>query len=585
MDKEQVAAILGEIGTLLELQGENSFRTNAYHNGARAVLQMEEDLAQVVREGRLIHVPGIGTTLRDKITTLVTTGRLPYYEDLKAQIPPAVVQMLRIPGLGPKKVMALYDQLSLDSLDKLEAACNDGRVAKMKGFGAKTAQKILDGLKMLNEFGNRVRLDQAEAVAAVIVEGLRGVPGLIRWEVCGSIRRRRETVKDVDVLASCDGDPMPIMDAFVGLPGVVAVTGHGSTKSSIVLRKVLPSGTVVTLNADLRVVKDEHFPFAQHYFTGSKEHGIAMRQRAIDQGLKLNEYALAGEARTVAARTEAEVFAGLGLPYVPPELREDTGEMLAAEANRLPRLIERADVKGVFHNHTTYSDGANTLEEMALAAKALGLSYLGIGDHSQSLTVANGMPPRRLLAQLAEIDALNEKLKGITLFKGSEVDILEDGRLDYDDEILSKLDYVVASVHTHFGMSRLEMTDRILQAVRHPRVTMIGHLTGRLLLKREGYAVDVEAVLQAAAETGCLIEINADPHRLDLDWTHCKRAKALGVRLVVNPDAHSTGGLANYSYGVDVARRGWLEKGDVFNTLGAKEVAAALAQRREVAGR
>lgn len=584
MDKDQVAAILSEIATLLELQGENVFRTNAYHNGARAVLQMEEDLGEVVRQGRLMTIPGIGSTLRDKITTLVTTGQLPYYDDLKSKIPPALLQMLRIPGLGPKKVMALYHQLEIDTLEKLEAACNDDRVAALRGFGAKTQQKILEGLKFLSEVGGRVRLDQAMAVASVIVEGLRGMAEIKRMEVCGSIRRRRETVKDVDVLVSCDGDPAAIMDRFVSLPGVVTVTGQGSTKSSIILRKVMPSGATITLNADLRVVRDEQYPFALHYFTGSKEHGIAMRQRAIDQGMKLNEYALAGEGKSVSAKDEADIFRGMGLAYVPPELREDTGEMAAAEQGKLPKLLEVADVKGVFHNHTVYSDGGNTVEEMALAAKALGLKYLGFGDHSQSLQVANGMPPKRLEAQLAEIDKLNARKLGIVLFKGSEVDILEDGSLDYDDKLLSRLDYVVASVHTYFAMSKQQMTDRILRAIKHPLVTMIGHLTGRLLLKRDGYAVDVEAILQAAAETGCMIEINADPHRLDLDWVHCKRARAMGVKLVINPDAHSTGGLANYLFGVDVARRGWLEKGNVFNTLGAAEVAKAFAERKKAAG-
>jgi DNA polymerase (family 10) len=308
-----------------------------------------------------------------------------------------------------------------------------------------------------------------------------------------------------------------------------------------------------------------------------------MRQRAIDQGMKLNEYSLAGESKSVTAKDEADIFRGMGLAFIPPELREDTGEMAAAEKGKLPVLVEHDDIRGVFHNHTTYSDGGNSVEEMARAAKALGLKYLGFGDHSQSLGVANGMPVDRLMRQLDEIDAVGKRVKGITLFKGAEVDVLQDGSLDYDDKVLARLDYVVASVHTYFNMSREEMTARIIRAVKHPLVTMLGHLTGRLLLKREGYAVDVEAVLQAAAQTGCLIEINADPHRLDLDWVHCKRARAMGVTLVINPDAHSTGGLANYHFGVDVARRGWLEKKDVFNTLTLAQVTKALAARRQAA--
>ncbi len=581
MDKDQVASVLSEIGTLLELQGENAFRVNAYLNGARAIQQLEEDLGSVVREGRLQEIPGIGSTLREKITTLVTTGSLPYYEDLKKKVPAGLVEMLRIPGLGPKKVKALHAELGIDSLDKLKAACEDGRVAGLRGFGGKTQQKILEGLQFLNEMGGRVRLDQALRVADSLVEGLRDVPGVERIEVCGSIRRRRETVKDIDILVSSDADPIPIMERFVALPGVVQVAGQGSTKSSIVVQKVMPSGRKITMNADLRVVNTKQFPFALHYFTGSKEHARAMRVRAIQHGLKLNEYELAGEGRSVECKSEADIFRALGMDYIPPELREETGEMDAAEKQSLPALLERGDIRGLFHNHTVASDGANTLEEMALAARAMGLTYLGIADHSQSLGVANGLQPQRLLAQVEEIDALNRRLKGIKLFKGSEVDILADGSLDYDDDVLSRLDYVVASVHTLFNMSRQEMTERIIRAVRHPRVTMLGHATGRLLLRREGYSVDLEAVLQAAAESGCLIEINADPSRLDLDWVHCKRARAMGVTLVINPDAHSTGGLMNYLYGVDVARRGWLEKQHVFNTRSAADVARYLAERKK----
>ncbi|MFO0844632.1 MAG: DNA polymerase/3'-5' exonuclease PolX [Gemmataceae bacterium] len=583
MDREQVAAILAEIGTLLELQGESSFRVNAYHNGARAVLQMEEDLGEVVRQGRLEEVPGIGATLREKITTLVTTGRLKFYDDLKAKIPAGLIDMLRVPGLGPKKVIALHTQLGIDTLDKLKVACEAGQVAKLKGFGAKTQEKILEGLRYINEVGNRVRLDQALAVADALVAGLRGLPGVEQIEVCGSIRRRKETVKDIDLLVSSKADPTPIMEAFVKLPGVVQITGQGETKSSVVVQRTMPSGKRITMNADLRVVTPEQYPFGLHYFSGSKEHAVAMRVRAQKHGLKLNEYELAGDGKRVKAKGEADIFQALGLDYIPPELREDTGEMDAAERHELPHLVEASDIHGLFHNHTVYSDGSNTVEEMALAGKALGLSYLGIGDHSRSLTIANGLSPERVRQQHKEIDAVNKKLKGFKVFKGTECDILLDGTLDYDDELLAEFDYVVASVHSHFNLSREEMTERIVRAVRHPRVTMLCHVTGRLLLQREGYQVDVDAVLRAAAQSGCLVEINADPHRLDLDWVGCKRARAVGVTLVINPDAHSTHGLANYLFGVDVARRGWLEKADVFNSRGAAEVAEYFAQRKEAA--
>ncbi len=582
MDKDRVAAALNEIGTLLELQGESPFRCQAYYNGARAVESLETDLATLVAEGRLGEVRGIGETLKDKITTLVTTGRLPFLENLRAKTPPGLLQMLRIPGLGPKKVKALHDQLHVDTLEALKAACETGRVAELKGFGEKTQQKILAGIDFVAESGQRVRLDQALPIALALKEGVAAAPGVIRIELCGSVRRRKETIKDIDILVSA-ADPGPVMDRFVGLPGVVNVVGRGDTKASVVVNVGTPSRPL-HINADLRVVSDEQFPFTLHYFTGSKEHAVAMRVRAQRHGLKLNEYGLTGPDRSVKCKTEADIFRALGLAYIPPEMREDTGEMEAAEKGEIPELIESGDVKGVFHCHTTESDGSATLEEMAQAAKALGLKYLGIGDHSRSLTVANGLSPERVRRQQAAIDALNARLKGIRLFKGTECDILPDGRLDFDDELLATFDYVVASVHSHFNQSREEMTARIVRAVRHPAVTMLGHATGRLLLRRDGYPVDLEAVLRAAAESGTMIEINAHPQRLDLDWVHCKRAKALGVTLVINPDAHSTADVGLYPYGVDVARRGWLTKDDVFNTKSAAEVTKALAARKKAKG-
>jgi DNA polymerase (family 10) len=571
MEKQHVAAIIDEIGTLLELQGENSFRCNAYHNAARAIEQMETNLAEVVKEGKLGEVKGIGETLKEKITTLVTTGKLPFYEDLKRKTPPGFLEILRIPGVGPKKVKALYDQLGIDDLEKLKKACGNDDIAGLKGFGAKTQQKILEGIAFLGQTADRVRIDQALPLALAILDGMRGGKGIHRMELCGSLRRRKETIKDIDILISSD-HPAPLMERFVHLPFVERVIAHGPTKSSIVARDQ-GDGKPIVMNADLRIVDDDQFPFALNYFTGSKEHNVALRGRAQDMGLKLNEYELAGAKGSIACKDEAALYRALGLHYVPPELRENTGEIEAAESNELPELIEVDDVQGVFHCHTNWSDGSNTLEEMALAAKKLGLHYLGFGDHSQSLTVANGLSPDRVHKQQEEIAALNTKIKGIKLFKGIECDILADGRLDYDDNVLASFDYVVASVHSHFNQPVAEMTERICRALRHPHVTMLGHATGRLLLRRDGYAVDLEAVLQEAAKHKKMIEINAHPMRLDLDWIHCKRAKALGLKLVINPDAHSVGDLAYYRYGVDVARRGWLEKKDVFNTLSAAQVA------------
>ncbi len=582
MTREQVAAVLSEIATLLELRGENAFRTNAYHNGARAIEQLEEDLGELVRSGRLTQIKGIGDTLGEKITTLVTTGHLPFYEDLKAQTPPGLLKMLRINGLGPKKVKALHDQLKISDLDQLRAACEDGRVAGLKGFGAKTQQKILEGLTSLGDWGDRVRLDQALPLGLALLDAMRSAPGVQRVTLGGSLARRRETIKDIDLLASAV-DPRPVMQHLIHLPGVRKVIGTGDTKTSVIFSD--PAGTgKVQLNVDLRVVRDEQYPFAQHHFTGSKEHNVAMRTRAQAMGFKINEYELVGPSGPVACKSEADLFRALGLDYIPPELREDTGELQAAEAGTLPKLVEFADIQGVFHNHTTASDGKNTLAEMAEAARALGLKYLGIADHSQSLTVARGLSPERVRQQQHEIDALNRGWKDFRLFKGIECDILSDGSLDYDDDLLATFDYVVASVHSYFKQSREEMTARILRAIRHPRVTMLGHATGRLLLHREGYQVDLEAVLRAAAEAGTMVEINAQPQRLDLDWVHCKRAKTLGVKLVINPDAHSTGELALYSFGVDVARRGWLTRDDVFNTAGRGEITRALEARKARAG-
>jgi DNA polymerase (family 10) len=584
MDKHQVAAVLDEIGTLLEIQGENPFRCQAYHNAARALEQLEENLADVVSAGRLTSVHGIGETLRAKITTLVTTGHLAFYEDLRAKTPPGLLVMLRLPSMGPKKVKALYDQLGIDDLDKLKAACEADKVAALKGFGAKTQAKILEGIGFLHQAGQRVRIDQAQALAEPVVEALRACPGVIRLEVCGSLRRRKETINDLDILVSSD-DAAPIMVSFVTLPTVTQVTGHGPTKSSVVLSQHLAEQkAAVVIPADLRVVRDEQFPFALHYFTGNKDHNIAIRARAQKYGLKLNEYELVGPDRSVKCKDEADVFRALDLDYIPPEMRENTGEIDAAAEHRLPKLVERGDLRGTFHCHTVHSDGHNSVEDMARAAQELGLRYFGFADHSQSLTVANGLSPERVRKQQAEIDAVQKKLPGIKLFKGIECDILADGSLDFDEETLASFDYVVASVHSHFGQSEAEMTARIVKAVSHPRTTMLGHATGRLLLRRDGYKVDVEAVLRAAAEHDVLVEINAHPQRLDLDWVHCKRAKALGVQMVINPDAHATDEIALVAFGVDVARRAWLEKGDIFNTKTAAQVAKALAARKDKAG-
>jgi len=580
MSKDEVAAALDEIGTLLELKGENPFRANAYHAASRTIVQVVGDLKQMVEAGRLADIRGIGETLQEKIATLVTTGRLPYLEELRASIPAGLVEMLRLPGVGPKKVKALHDSLKINSVEDLKAACERGEVAKLKGFGAKTQSKILEGIAFLGQAGHRVRIDQAEPIAFSLLERIRAMPGVNRAELCGSLRRRRETIGDIDILASAK-DAAPIMDAFVQLPEVVQVVGQGPTKSSIVAGLTL-HGAKITLNADLRVLDDKDFAYGLLYFTGCKEHNIRLRQRAIERGWSLNEYALTEEKKRFPAKTEADIYKLLELPYIQPELREDTGEIEAAEARALPDLLEAKDIRGVFHNHTTASDGTATLEEMAQAAKDLGLEYFGVGDHSRSLTIANGLSPERVRRQWDEIDMLNRRLKGIHIFKGTEVDILEDGTLDFGDDLLGGFDYVVASVHSLFNMPEEQMTARVCRALAHPAVTMLGHSTGRLLLRRDGYKINLDEVLKTAAGHGKMIEINAQPHRLDLDWIHVKRAKEMGIPIVINPDAHSTGELELFRYGVDVARRGWLTKDDVFNARGLKEVMKELKRRKNV---
>jgi DNA polymerase (family 10) len=572
MDKKTVAAILDEIGTLLELQGENPFRCNAYRAASRAIDQLEADLAQIVAEKRLDSIKGIGATLQHKIITLVTTGELPFHTELKAKIPPGLLEMLRLPGMGPKKIRVLADDLKVTDLVLLKAACEAGTVAALKGFGAKTQLKILEGLAFLEKVGQRVRIDEAEAIAESLRAGIADAPGVEKIELCGSLRRRKETIQDIDLLVAAR-DATPIMDQFVALPGVVQIVGRGDTKASVLVER-MNGGNQAYMQADLRVVTPEQFPFALHYFTGSKEHNVAIRGLAQKQGLKLNEYELAGAAKSVACKDEIELFKALGLDFVPPEMREDTGEVEAAAKHELPVLIEPADLRGTFHCHTNWSDGTGTVQQMAEAAKGLGFKYLGIGDHSQSLTVANGLTPERVRKQQAEIDEVNARMKGFKIFKGTECDILPDGQLDFDDATLATFDYVVASVHSHFNQTEAEMTARIIRAVRHPAVRMLGHATGRLLLRRDGYKVDIDAVLKAAGECGTMVEINAHPQRLDIDWIACKRAHSLGVMLVINPDAHHPEDIGLTRFGIDVARRGWLTKSDVFNTQTATQVAA-----------
>lgn len=572
METARVARVLDEMGTLLEVRGENPFRCRAYHTAAQALKGLPSDLSPMLEDGSLAEVAGIGATMLAKIAKLVGTGHLPEYETLRRETPPGLVALLRVPGLGPKKIKTLHDELKIESLADLRAAAESHKLAGVSGFGAKTEAKILEGIAFIEKVGDRVLQSTARRLVSPLYEAVKAQAGVIRAEVCGSLRRRAETIGDLDILFSSK-DPGPVLDAFVKRPEVAQILAHGDTKASVRLAD--------GVQCDLRGVSDAEFPFALHYFTGSKAHNIAMRRRAIERGLKLNEYALEGPNGPVSCKTEDDLYAALGLAYIPPELREDWGEIDAAERGPLPRLVELGDLTGTFHCHSDWSDGGATLEEMAEAARAFGLKYLGIADHSKSAGYAGGLSVDRVRKQWAAIDALNETFgKTFHLYKGTECDILTDGSLDFPDDLLDGFDYVVASVHSVFGLERDAMTKRICRAVSHPKVTMLGHATGRLLLARDAYAVDLDAVIAAAAAAGTAIEINADPHRLDLDSEHARKAKAAGVAIVINPDAHSVNGFANLDYGIGVARRAGLEAGDILNAATPAEVDRTIRKLR-----
>jgi DNA polymerase (family 10) len=575
MDAPAIADVLREIAQLLELKGENPFKIRAYQNGARAVEAHAAELTSLVAENRLGEVPGLGEALRDKITILATTGQLPYLETLRSEFPPTLPDLLRIPGLGSKKVQVLHRQLGIDSVEALEAACQDGRLAALEGFGPKTAANLLEGIAQRRAYSGQFRLGDVLQTAEELVDLLRSHPDVIRISLAGSLRRMKEVVKDADIVAS-SSRPAGVMEAFLSLPGVRRIVARGETKSSVVLENGLP--------CDLRVVADKDFPATLLHFTGSKEANVALRQRAIQRGFKLSEYGLesenkkpnTGKKKRPAWVDEASLYQALDLEFIPPELRENLGEIEAAEAGTLPRLIEWTDLKGCFHNHTTESDGSHTLEEMAEAAAALGLEYLGIADHSKSSVQANGLSEERLLRQVKSIHARNQARKDIHLFAGVECDILKDGSLDFDDSVLKELDYVVASVHSAFSQDEATLTRRILRAVENEHVTMLGHLTGRLLLERPPYAVHIAKVLDACADNGTWIEFNANPWRLDMDWRHWKLARDKGVKCVINPDAHATHQLGYLHLGARIARKGWLRREDVINTLGLREIRSLL---------
>ena len=569
---KDVIRILEEIGVLLELKGESPFKSIAYANAARRLETLEEDVEELARRGELRSIKGIGDALSNKITELVATGRLEYYEKLKASIPQGHLEMLRIPGLGPKKIRSLYEKLGISTLGELEYACLENRLVELPGFGARTQQKILTGIERLKRYKERHLCSEALEAAEPLLAKLRGHPGVLSASLAGSLRRGNETVKDIDLVAAAD-DPEALSEWFASLPDAESVIARGGTKVSVFLK--------AGIHADLRIVSPREYPFALHHFTGSREHNVAMRGRAKQMGIKMNEYGLFRGETLLPCRSEEEVFAALELAWVPPELRENTGEIEAAETGEMPSLVQMKDIRGIFHIHTTASDGSSALEALVEAAKRMGLEYIGIADHSESAFYAGGLTPEDVRKQHRAIDALNRKDPAFRIFKGIEADILPDGRLDYDDATLESFDFVIAAVHSNFGMGEAEMTRRLLRALANRHTTILAHPTGRLLLAREPYALDLERVIDAAAEYGKVLELNANPHRLDLDWRRCKYAKRQGVRIAVNPDAHHADGLADMRYGLNIARKGWLEAADIINCMGMREMETFLARSKQ----
>ena len=583
-----MAQVLEEIATLLELKDENPFKIRAYANAARSLETFGGNLSDLQDEEALAKIPGIGKHIAEKVKELAVTGSLKYLEELRAEFPSAILELFSISGLGAKKIKALYEQLRISSIEQLREACESGKVAELAGFGETTQTKICKAIEQRTKHFGHFQFGQIAADTESLRRELAAQPAALQVDVAGSYRRRREIVRDVDLVVATK-KPAAITEFFVKHPLVESVIAHGPTKTSVRLR----SG----IQCDLRVVSSAEYPFALNYFTGSKKHNIEMRSRALQRGWTLNEYRLAQlppdpTARTERARKkkppakipkvneEADLYRALGLDFVPPELRENCGEFEAAENHSLPRLIEKENLRGTFHCHTVGSDGHNTLEEMAAAAQELGLEYLGIAEHSKSSIQAHGVDAAKLKSQVAAIRKLSKRFSGFRVFAGVECDILRDGKLDFDDEILAELDFVVASVHSVFNLSEAEMTKRVIRAMEHRFVTMLAHPTGRLLLKREPYLINIPAVIDAAAATGTWIELNAAPKRLDLDWRWWPLAKKKGVKCVINPDAHRTERLQDLWFGVGIARKGWLTKADVMNCLPLGKIEAALQTKK-----
>jgi DNA polymerase (family 10) len=564
MKNQQIAKIFNEIAELLELKGENVFRIRAYRRAAQNIDGLSKDVAALSEE-ELEAIPGIGKDLANKVHEYLETGKIAKHEELKKEIPEGVLQLLQIPGLGPKKAKMLFDMLKVKSIEELEAAIRKGKLSGLPGIQKKTEENILQGIELLKRGTERRPLGRVLPLAEDIVRRVRDAAPVDKIEIAGSIRRMKETIKDIDILTTSK-NPEAVMDVFVKLPHVTRVLMHGPTKSSVI--------TEEGIQVDLRVVEEDSFGAALQYFTGSKQHNIKLREMAVKAGLKINEYGVFKEPgdKKVGGKKEEDVYKALKLPYIPPELREDTGEIEAAQKGKLPDLVTLDDIKGDLHVHTKWSDGSHDLDTVVQAAKKKGYQYIAITDHTKGLGVAHGLDEKRLAEEIMLIDEANKKLSGFKILRGTEIDIRADGRLDLSDDALTRLDIVVASIHSGFKQPQEQITKRLLSAIRNPCVSVIAHPTGRLIGERDAYAVDMEAVLKEAAKYGVAMEVNAYPLRLDLNDLHIKMAKEYDVPLVISTDTHVTSQYDFMAYGVSVARRGWVEKKDVLNTLSYEQL-------------
>lgn len=559
MGNIEIARLFYDIAELLELKGENPFRVRSYERAAQVIETLTDDLAKLAAAGKLGDIPGVGESIAQKIEEALATGKMRFHDELAKEFPAGILDLLKIPGIGPKHAALLYKELGVKNVNDLEKAAQTGKVEKLPGLGKKAQQNILEGIAQFRSFSGRYNLPEAQGLADSLTAQLKGSSVVKKVAVAGSLRRMKETVGDLDILA-VSAKPATVMSAFVKFKGVKEVLAQGETKSSV----RLSSG----MQVDLRVVGEDSFGAALYYFTGSKAHNIRARSLAMKQGLKINEYGIykVKGNRKIAGRTETEIFETLGLDFIPPELREDRGEIEAAAAHKLPKLVELSDIKGDLHLHSRASDGKCSIAEMAEAAKAKGYQYIALTDHSQSAKYAHGLEPERLLAQIKEIDKINANLKDFRILKGSEVDIRPDGSLDFPNEVLKKLDIVVGAIHSNFKMDKAAMTARIIKGLQNPLLKILAHPSGRLLGQRAAYQVDLDEVLTAAKKYGKILELNAFPDRLDLSDVYCQKAKQLGIPIAVSTDSHNTEQLENMFYGVATARRGWLTAKNIVNT-------------------